>query len=61
MSIKVDILNYLKGKDWTYIDDIAIDLLQLKSKKETAFDLAYKSLVSEGRLELLGNQVKIID
>ena len=41
------------------IDDIRIDLLAPKSKKDTDFDRAWKELVSQGIVEICGNSLKI--
>jgi len=56
------IVAYLKKRPGEYVklDDIQIDLLQIKSKHETPFDKAYKILLMQGRIELLGNEIRIL-
>jgi len=56
-----DILTYLSNqkKSWIKIDDLRISLLAPKSSKETSFDVAWKKLVKDKKLELLGNSVRL--
>ena len=45
--------------EWVKLEDMATDLLSPRSRKETAFDRAYQDLVACGRLEIIGNEVRI--
>lgn len=55
----ISLLRIRKG--YQYIADIRIELLEPASKKRTCFDEAYQSLVACGRIQLCGNQIKLIE